>query len=92
MLLKIKALCSKLPGQWLVEGDTPIADIIDALDLKSVSPDAEYETIAGFMLEKMGHLPQEGETISWEGYNFEVREMGNRRINKVIISSKSQTQ
>jgi putative hemolysin len=79
-------------GQWLVEGDTPIADIIDALDLKSVSPDAEYETIAGFMLEKMGHLPQEGETISWEGYNFEVREMGNRRINKVIISSKSQTQ
>ena len=49
-----------------MEGDTPIADIIDALDLKSVSPDAEYETIAGFMLEKMGHLPQEGETISWE--------------------------
>ncbi len=76
-------------GQWLVEGDTPIEDIIEALDLKSISPDAEYETIAGFMLEKLGHLPVNGETLSWAGYMFQVREMGNRRIKKVLISSKS---
>lgn len=77
-------------GQWLVEGDTPIEDIIDALDLKTISPDAEYETIAGFMLEKFGHLPMEGETVSWEGYKFQVSEMGNRRIKKVLINFKPQ--
>lgn len=74
-------------GQWLVEGDTPIEDIIDALGLKTITPDAEYETIAGFMLEKLGHLPVEGETVPWEGYNFQVRKMGTRRIKKVLISS-----
>ncbi|MDD4335434.1 MAG: hemolysin family protein [Desulfotomaculaceae bacterium] len=74
-------------GQWLVEGDTPIEDIIDALGLKTITPDAEYETIAGFMLEKLGHLPAEGETVPWEGYNFQVRKMGTRRIKKVLISS-----
>lgn len=74
-------------GRWLVEGDTPIEDIIDALGLKTITPDAEYETIAGFMLEKLGHLPAEGETVPWEGYNFQVRKMGTRRIKKVLISS-----
>lgn len=74
-------------GQWLVEGDTPVEDIIDALCLKRITPDAEYETIAGFMLEKLGHLPVEGETVPWEGYNFQVRKMGTRRIKKILISS-----
>jgi len=91
-VIEDQSLMLKTPeGQWLVEGDTPIEDIIEALDLKGISPDAEYETIAGFMLEKMGHLPKEGETISWEGYKFQVREMGHRRIKQVLISSKPQT-
>lgn len=77
-------------GEWLVEGDTPIEDIIDALDLKKIKPDAEYETIAGFMLERFGYLPTEGETVTWEGYKFQVKEMSTRRIKKVLVNSRPQ--
>ncbi|NLI91158.1 MAG: hypothetical protein GX434_02820 [Peptococcaceae bacterium] len=54
-------------------------------DIKTITPDANYETVAGFMLEQLGHLPVEGETVSSDGYHFLVKEMGIRRINKLLI-------
>ncbi len=72
-------------GQWLVEGDTPIQSILELLNIKTIVPDANYETIAGFMLEQLGHLPVEGEAVTYDGYQFLVREMGIRRINKLLI-------
>lgn len=72
-------------GQWLVEGDTPIQTIIDLLKIRTITPDANYETIAGFMLEQFGHLPAEGEILRYDGYQFLVKEMGVRRIKKILI-------
>ncbi|MDD2497824.1 MAG: hemolysin family protein [Desulfitobacteriaceae bacterium] len=76
-------------GQWVVEGDTPIQDIKEMLNLKNVNLTREYETIAGFMLEQLGHLPAEGEMVRWEGYDFEVCEMGTRKINKINIKEQT---
>lgn len=72
-------------GQWLVEGDAPIQDIFNTLNLSQYSLHAEYETIAGFMLEQLDHLPIEGETVSLPGYKLQVKEMGIRRIKNVLI-------
>lgn len=71
---------------WIIEGDTPIQEITELLDLKEIPPDPDYDTIAGFLLEKLGHLPVEGETIIWEGYRFTIKKMGVRRIQKVLIA------
>lgn len=73
-------------GHWVVDGDETIDDIADALDLNRNLFDNTYETIAGFLLEHLGHLPQEGEMLSWRGYSFRVMKMDLRRINKVLIS------
>lgn len=73
-------------GQYIVDGDTSIRDISETFNLKGFN-DAEYETIAGFMLKQLGHLPVKGETILWEGYKFQVEKMGTRRIKKVLIRS-----
>lgn len=78
-------ICKTSEGEYLVEGDTPIQDIIETFSLKKLYPDAGYETIAGFMLEQLGHLPVKGETVLWEGYKFQVEEMSARRIEKVLI-------
>ncbi len=72
-------------GQWLVAGDTPIQTIVELLNIKTIIPDANYETIAGFMLEQLGHLPLEGETVAYDDYQFLVKEMGARRIKKLLI-------
>jgi CBS domain containing-hemolysin-like protein len=43
------------------------------------------ETLAGFLLSELGHIPVLGETIVHEGRNLRVEEMAGRRISKVSI-------
>jgi len=73
------------PGEWLVKGGTPMQEIIETLSLKRIPHDKDYETIAGFILEQLGELPSEGETVSWEGYQFKVNKVKNRRIKQVLV-------
>lgn len=48
-------------------------------------PDGGYETIAGFMLDRLGHIPVVGETVEFEDWTFEVAAMERRRITHVVI-------
>ncbi len=75
-------------GQWVVEGDTPIQDVIEMLNLKNTGWPREYETVAGFILEKLGHLPKQGEIVNWDGYDFEVSEMEARKIKRLRVIAK----
>ena len=43
------------------------------------------ETLAGFILTRLGQIPQGGETIDFEGRRLTVLEMAGRRISKVRI-------
>src|SRR5213594_1453476 len=47
-----------------------------------VMPEGEgaYETLAGFLLSHFGHIPSAGETVSAEGWSFEIVEMDEHRI------------
>jgi CBS domain containing-hemolysin-like protein len=43
------------------------------------------ETLAGFLLTKLGKIPQGGESIDYEGRRLTVLEMSGRRISRVRI-------
>ncbi len=49
-------------------------------------PPGEYETVAGFLLEKLGKVPEEGETIEHDGLRFTVIEMRGVRISRVRVT------
>lgn len=49
-------------------------------------PEGDFETLAGFLLERLGHLPTVGEQVAFSGWAFEVTEMEKRRIAKVKIT------
>ena len=48
-------------------------------------PDGEYETIAGFILDRLGHIPTEGETWEEEGVSLTVSHMRGVKIERVHI-------
>lgn len=50
-------------------------------------PDGEYETLAGFILDRLGHLPAVGESVTYGGWRFEVAEIDRRRISQVDVSN-----
>ncbi len=57
---------------------TPIEEFNDYFNLKW--SDEEFDTVAGILVTKLGHLPKKGERISFDGLHFKVLQADNRRI------------
>ena len=47
--------------------------------------DPSYETIGGFVLNRLGFIPRGGESFEAEGFRFTVMEMEHRRVSRVKI-------
>ena len=52
-------------------------------------PDGEYETLAGFVLDQLGPIPEVGESIEHDGWTVEVAEMDRRRVAEVAPPARS---
>ncbi|MEV4753887.1 hemolysin family protein [Micromonospora sp. NPDC049559] len=48
-------------------------------------PEGPYETLAGFLLARLGHIPVAGETVEEQGYEFTVVEVERHRIEQVRV-------
>lgn len=48
-------------------------------------PEGDYETLAGFLLVRLGHLPERGEHVDHQGWDLEVLEMDRHRIASVRL-------
>jgi len=49
-------------------------------------PEGHFETLAGFLLERLGHIPLAGEQVHYAGWTFEVTSMDQRRIAQVKVT------
>jgi putative hemolysin len=73
-------------GSLLVEGATPIDEMREHINLKEFDlEDADYATIAGFILYKLSEIPAAGDHFITEGYRFEIVDMDKSKIDKVLI-------
>jgi putative hemolysin len=67
-----------------VDGGMSIFDLRDELGLEI--PEGDYETIAGFLLDQLGHIPREGETVTYNSYRIAVSEVKGVKIESVVIT------
>ncbi len=77
-------------GSWLIDGQSPIIDLLEVLDGFDLPDDekSDYHTLAGFVLKRMGHIPETGDTFEWNNYIIEVVDMDGQRVDKLIIIPK----
>jgi CBS domain containing-hemolysin-like protein len=68
----------------LLEGTTSLRDLSTQLDWE-FSRQPGVETLAGFVLAELGHLPLVGETVLHGRSRFTVAEMNGRRIATIRI-------
>lgn len=66
-----------------VDGGMSIYDLKDELEI--AFPEGDYETVAGFVLERLGHIPRMGETFSIDGYKITVSDVKGVKIESVEI-------
>ena len=79
------------PGEWLMEGLLTIEEFKDFFDLDEDLPGEEddlYKTLAGFVTYKIGRIPTETDTCSWKNFTFEVMDMDNLRVDKILVTKK----
>jgi CBS domain containing-hemolysin-like protein len=48
-------------------------------------PEGPYETLAGFLLSQLGHIPVVGESLEYRGWEFTVIEVDRHRVEQVRV-------
>jgi putative hemolysin len=73
---------------WLIDGSLSIADLIERLEL---APEDTWEgrgfsTVAGLILDRLGHIPSISDEVDWNGIRLEVVDMDGQRIDRVLVT------
>jgi CBS domain containing-hemolysin-like protein len=51
-------------------------------------PEGEYDTMSGFVMERIGRIPRVGDRIEEEDWTMRVRSMVGRRVGEVDVIAK----
>jgi CBS domain containing-hemolysin-like protein len=74
----------RLPdGTSLVDGLTLIEEVNEAMGVRLEDPD--YDTIAGFVLGRLGRLAEVGDTITADGVRIRVEALDGKRIARLTL-------
>lgn len=72
-------------GCWSVAGELEIFELNRQLPVPLPEAD-DHHTLAGFLLERLQHIPAAGESLRWGGYQFQILAMDGPRIERVQIA------
>jgi putative hemolysin len=70
---------------WLLDGRLAIDEVERLLGRNDMRSGDDYTTIAGFVLAQLGRLPVTADSFEWKGLRFEVVDMDDRRIDKLLV-------
>jgi CBS domain containing-hemolysin-like protein len=73
-------------GALLMDGGVNLRDLETQMQW-DLPRDGGVETLAGFLLMRLGHIPEPGESIVYEGRRLTVVEMDNRRIARISVEA-----
>lgn len=73
------------PARWLIGGQVPIDRVHDEIGLEL--PEGEYVTLGGFLFDRFGRIPAEGDCVVHDGWELRVNRMERRRIADVIAKA-----
>jgi CBS domain containing-hemolysin-like protein len=73
-------------GAVLMDGSVNLRDLETQMNW-SLPRDGGVETLAGFVLARLGHIPEPGESVVYEDRQLTVVEMDARRIAKIRVET-----
>lgn len=73
-------------NSWLVEGGTPIDDVMRVLHIDDFPQSGNYETIGGFMMFMLRKIPKRTDFVKFAGFKFEVVDIDSYRIDQLLVT------
>ncbi len=83
-------IVTEADGSYIIEGQADLEDVEAKLGIEFECED--IDTLSGFMIYKLGKIPDEGESfeVEYKGYIFKTLEVRNRMILKVKVEKMKQ--
>lgn len=80
-------IIERADGTFLVDAQIPFYNFLSRFEKTGWMNEAEhdFDTLAGFVLHELEHIPQTGETFHWRGFDFEIIDMDGQRIDKLLV-------
>lgn len=72
-------------GLYEIDGDMTIPDFLEFIDIRQDSFSCESKTVGGWTIESFGRFPAEGEEFTHDNITVTVLEMGERRVERVLV-------
>ncbi len=74
-------------GSFLIDGQIPFYDFLTYFEKTEWMNEGEhdFDTLAGFILHELEHIPKTGEKLTWKGFAIEIIDMDSHRIDKVLV-------
>ena len=78
-------------GSWLVDGMLSTGEFKEIFHVKRLPGEESgyYQTIGGFVMMHLGRIPSTGDKFEWDDLSFEVVDMDENRIDKMIIKPRA---
>lgn len=75
-------------GSWLIDGMFAIEEFQELFEIDELPENGEgyYQTVGGFVMARLGQVPQPGDHVDWAGVRLEVMDMDGRRVDKVLAA------
>jgi len=75
-------------GSYLLDGLLPIDELKELLDVDQLPEEDKvgFQTVGGFVMNQIGSIPTAGQHFHLLNYRFEVMDMDDRRVDKVLLS------
>jgi len=74
-------------GSWLLDGMLPVDEFKDIFKIDELPDEEEYETLGGFVMMFLGRIPQTDEQFEWKGLRFEIEDMDDKRVDKILVTT-----
>ncbi|TXD97045.1 HlyC/CorC family transporter [Psychrobacter frigidicola] len=89
--LEEQPIVQRTDNSWLIDGMTPIEDVIRALGMVNLPQSENYETISGFMMFMLRKIPKKTDSITYANYHFEILATDNLKINQLLVTKSEES-
>ena len=81
-------ILKRADGTFLIDAQLPFYDFLSYFDKTEfmLQGDQEFDTLAGFIIHSLEKIPTTGEILSWKTFKFEIVDMDQHRIDKILVT------
>ncbi|MBO15341.1 transporter associated domain-containing protein, partial [Herbaspirillum sp.] len=73
-------------NSWLMDGLTPLNDVMNELDIDEYPNPVGYETLSGFIMYMLRKIPKKTDFVLFSDFKFEVVDIEGNRINQLLVT------